>query len=116
MNAALDKPEGGRGDTPAALRRRIRAGRLAQPTAGLAPGYVQCNVLIVPARFAEEFADFCAANEAACPVLARSAPGDPTLPTLGADPNPPVEPWATPIAIAERHGQHETISLLKKAI
>jgi len=71
--------------TPEAIRRRIRAGRFAQPTAGLAPGYVQCNLLILPADFAEAFADFCAANKAACPVLARSAPGDPALPALGAD-------------------------------
>ncbi|HUT48278.1 MAG TPA: DUF1445 domain-containing protein [Alphaproteobacteria bacterium] len=74
-----------RTETPAAIRRRIRAGRLTGPTNGLAPGYVQCNLLILPERFAEAFADFCAANEAACPVLARSRAGDPALPALGAD-------------------------------
>ena len=81
----MDKAADERSKAPAEIRRRIRTGGFAQPTASLAPGYVQCNLLILPARFAEAFADFCAANEAACPVLARSAPGDPTLRTLGAD-------------------------------
>jgi len=77
------EPQGGA--TPAALRRRIRAGVLSGPTNGLAPGYVQCNILILPAAQADEFAAFCEANEAACPVLARSDPGDPAMPALGDD-------------------------------
>jgi uncharacterized protein YcsI (UPF0317 family) len=70
---------------PAALRRAIRAGRFHGLTVGQAPGYVQCNLAVVPGAAAEEFVAFCRANAAACPVLAVGAPGDWRLPTLGAD-------------------------------
>ncbi|MGQ9370909.1 putative hydro-lyase [Azospirillum sp. ST 5-10] len=68
-----------------AERRRIRAGFHTGPTAGLAPGYVQCNLAILPADWAAEFLRFCQANPKPCPLLAVSEPGDPTLPTLGRD-------------------------------
>jgi uncharacterized protein YcsI (UPF0317 family) len=68
------------------LRQRVRSGEFTAPTSGLAPGYVQCNVVIVPERFAADFARFCERNPKPCPLLAQSPkPGDPTLPTLGAD-------------------------------
>ena len=65
------------------VRASIRAGALSSHTSGLAAGYVQGNVAIVPARYADDFADYCAANAQACPVLATSRPGDPALPALG---------------------------------
>lgn len=68
-----------------AARRAIRSGRITGNTAGLAPGYVQGNIVILPAPQAEVFAAFCRANPQPCPLLATSRPGDPTLPTLGAD-------------------------------
>lgn len=71
--------------TPADLRRRIRHGEMAGPTAGLAPGFQQANVAILPAAHADAFAAWLRANPAACPLLARSAPGEPSLPDLGAD-------------------------------
>jgi uncharacterized protein YcsI (UPF0317 family) len=70
---------------PAALRRAFRAGASVRSTAALAPGHVQGNLVVLPADVAEEFAEYCAANRQACPVLARSAPGDPRLPGLGLD-------------------------------
>ncbi len=66
-------------------RRAIRAGEITGNTAGLAPGYVQGNIVILPASQAEAFAGFCRANPQSCPLLATSLPGDPALPTLGAD-------------------------------
>lgn len=66
------------------LREEIRAGRHATVTTGLAPGHVQANLAILPADWAEEFAAFCAANPKPCPLIARSEPGDPALPDLGA--------------------------------
>ncbi len=63
----------------------IRSGRITGNTAGLAPGYVQGNIVILPAPQAEVFAAFCRANPRSCPLLATSRPGDPTLPMLGAD-------------------------------
>lgn len=74
-----------RGTGAAAVRRQIRAGALAGPTAGLAPGFAQGNVVILPSDWAEDFAEFCRANAKACPVLAMSQPGSPALPSLGAD-------------------------------
>ena len=69
------------------IRADIRAGRHTTVTTGLAPGYLQANLVILPADWADEFAVFCAANAKACPLIAQSAVGDPTLPTLGRDIN-----------------------------
>ncbi|KJX94258.1 DUF1445 domain protein [Zymoseptoria brevis] len=54
-----------------------RADKLNIPTCGIAPGYLQANLIVLPSRVAEEFAIFCARNSVPCPLLARSAkPGD----------------------------------------
>jgi uncharacterized protein YcsI (UPF0317 family) len=70
---------------PADLRRRIRTGAIAGPTAGLAPGHLQANIAILPAADAADFARYCRLNAQACPLLEISAPGDPSLPGLGRD-------------------------------
>ncbi len=70
--------------TPAALRRAIRSGEFTGNTSGLAPGYVQCNLTILPADWAGDFLRFCQANPRPCPLLAVSeAAGDTALPLLG---------------------------------
>src|SRR5215467_14977375 len=66
-------------------RLAIRDGRLNGSTAGVAAGYVQANVTIVPAAYARDFRAFCEANPKPCPVLAVSDPGSPFLPALGRD-------------------------------
>lgn len=66
-------------------RQRIRDGRHAGSTAGLAPGHVQGNVAILPKDYARDFLRFCQANPKPCPILAVSEVGDPMLPTLGQD-------------------------------
>jgi uncharacterized protein YcsI (UPF0317 family) len=63
--------------TPAELRAAIRAGQFTGPTAGQTPGYVQANLVIVPVEAANEFADFCQLNAQACPLIARTSPGNP---------------------------------------
>jgi uncharacterized protein YcsI (UPF0317 family) len=63
--------------TPAALRAEIRSGRWTGPTAGCAAYYVQTNVVIVPASSADDFEQFCRLNAQACPLVERTAPGDP---------------------------------------
>ncbi len=63
----------------------IRAGRHRNHTAGLAPGYVQGNLCILPREYADEFRTFCERNPKPCPLLGMSRPGDPHLPELGAD-------------------------------
>jgi uncharacterized protein YcsI (UPF0317 family) len=62
-----------------------RRGDLTGPTAGLAPGYVQGNLAILPAALAGDFLRFCHLNPKPCPLLATSGPGDWQLPSLGGD-------------------------------
>ena len=66
-------------------RRRFRGGEFAGPTAGLAAGNVQANLVVLPQALAHDFLRFGQANPKPCPVLAVSEPGDPRLPALGAD-------------------------------
>jgi uncharacterized protein YcsI (UPF0317 family) len=67
------------------VRRRIRAGELTGPTAGLAPGNVQANLVVLPRALAHDFLRFAQANPRPCPVLAVSEHGSPHLPRLGRD-------------------------------
>ena len=66
-------------------RLRIRAGDFSGTTAGLAPGNVQANLVILPKALAHDFLRFAQANPKPCPVLAVSEAGDPHLPGLGSD-------------------------------
>jgi uncharacterized protein YcsI (UPF0317 family) len=71
--------------TGQAARQAIRRGEWTGPTSGLAPGYVQGNLAILPATLAADFMRFCQLNPKPCPVLAAGSPGDPHLPSLGTD-------------------------------
>ncbi|MBI1416779.1 MAG: putative hydro-lyase [Limimaricola sp.] len=67
------------------LRAEIRAGRFRGPTAGLGGEALQANLVILPGVAASDFVRYCLANPRPCPLLAVGEPGDPSLPTLGAD-------------------------------
>ncbi len=69
--------------SPAALRAAVRSGAHTGNTSGLAPGYVQCNIVILPSDWAYDFLRFCQLNPRACPLVGMSETGDPHLPTLG---------------------------------
>ena len=69
--------------SPAELRRRIAEGKHRGHTSGLAPGYVQCNIVILAADWAADFLRFCQLNPKPCPLLASSGPGQFALPALG---------------------------------
>lgn len=70
--------------SPQALRQAIRAGDHSGNTSGFAPGFVQCNIVILPADWANDFLRFCQLNPRPCPLLAAAnSPGDPSLPPLG---------------------------------
>jgi uncharacterized protein YcsI (UPF0317 family) len=71
--------------TPAQVRAMIRQGEFDGPTAGLGQDALQGNLVILPAADAADFLRFCQQNPRPCPLLAVGAPGDPSLPTLGAD-------------------------------
>ena len=64
--------------TPAQRARLdIREKRHTGTTRGLAFGYVQCNLAIVPEALAFEFLLYCQRNARACPVLEVCDPGSP---------------------------------------
>jgi uncharacterized protein YcsI (UPF0317 family) len=71
--------------TGVAVRRACRSGGFAGHTTGLAHGFVQGNLAILPRDWAEDFLRFCTANPKACPVLGVSELGDPHVAALGAD-------------------------------
>jgi uncharacterized protein YcsI (UPF0317 family) len=66
-------------------RLAIRSGEFKGQTAGVAPGYVQGNLAILPESLAGDFLRFCQLNPKPCPLLAASSPGDFRLPTLADD-------------------------------
>ena len=74
-----------RDEPAAALRAAIRSGAYRGHTAGLARGKLQCNLAILPERYALDFLRFCQRNPKPCPVVGVSDTGDPFMPTLGAD-------------------------------
>lgn len=63
--------------TGAEARRLIRSGKWPFPTAGLAAGYVQANLAIVPRSLAQAFESFCRLNPQPLPLLERVADGSP---------------------------------------
>lgn len=66
-------------------RKQIRAGEFAGPTAGLAKGAVQANLMILPQALANEFLLFCQRNPRPCPLLAVTEPGQFDVPSMGHD-------------------------------
>lgn len=69
----------------AQARSSIRSGNYTAHTSGLAEGFVQGNVAILPQALAGDFLLYCQRNPKPCPLLAVSEPGQPLLPTLGFD-------------------------------
>jgi uncharacterized protein YcsI (UPF0317 family) len=65
------------------VRLACRSGGYDGPTAGLAQGYVQGNLAILPRDWAAEFLRFAQANPKPCPVLGVSDEGSPHIPALG---------------------------------
>ena len=71
-----------------AVRERIRQGVYRGQTAGLAPGRLQANLAILEGRLADDFLDFCLANERPCPLVGMTRRGDPAMPGPGRDRHP----------------------------
>ena len=73
--------------TAEAVRRRIRANEWRGVTSGVAPGYVQANLAILPRDLAFDFLLFCQRNPKPCPVLEVIEPGqtEPLITAPGAD-------------------------------
>jgi uncharacterized protein YcsI (UPF0317 family) len=54
-------------------------------TAGVAPGFVQGNLAILPESLAAPFHRFCQFNPKPCPIIGMSEVGVPRIPALGLD-------------------------------
>ncbi|KAJ4418239.1 hypothetical protein N0V82_005714 [Gnomoniopsis sp. IMI 355080] len=65
--------------TGISARLAARTKLLTEQTAGIAPSYLQANLIVVPSRYANDFRLLCARNPVPCPLLAESAtPGQAT--------------------------------------
>jgi uncharacterized protein YcsI (UPF0317 family) len=63
--------------TPAEVRNLCRLGKFQSPTPGLASGYLQANLVVLPKSVAFDFLLFCYRNPKPCPVLDITEVGDP---------------------------------------
>ncbi|MTI43123.1 uncharacterized protein YcsI (UPF0317 family) [Roseibium hamelinense] len=70
---------------PAEARAAIRTGAYGRHTAGLAAGYLQANLVVLPETHALDFARFCQRNPKPCPVVGMTDAGSPKFRTLGQD-------------------------------
>src|SRR6516164_8458893 len=59
------------------VRLSARTGELTGPTPGLALGFVQSNLVVLPRDWAFDFLLFCQRNPRPCPLLDVTEPGDP---------------------------------------
>ena len=59
------------------VRAACRRGELTDQTSGLAPGFAQANLVILPRELAGDFLLFCQRNPKPCPLLDVTEAGDP---------------------------------------
>jgi uncharacterized protein YcsI (UPF0317 family) len=71
--------------TGAEVRLAARRGDLTGPTPGLARGYVQANLVVVPRELGFDFMLFCQRNPQPCPILDVTDPGNPEPATVATD-------------------------------
>lgn len=69
----------------AEVRAASRNGSFQGQTAGLAPGRLQANLVILPEAHALDFMRYCQRNPKPCPLVGVTETGNPLLRTLGAD-------------------------------
>src|SRR5690606_13020984 len=68
---------------PEKIRQLIRRKKWVKPTSGLATGFVQANLAILPKEMAFEFLLFCQRNPKPCPLIDVTEPGS-FIPALSA--------------------------------
>ena len=59
------------------VRELIRNNEYGGATSGLASGFVQANLVILPGEYAFDFLKFCVRNPKPCPILEVTEAGDP---------------------------------------
>lgn len=67
------------------VRDTIRHQYYTGHTSGLAAGHLQCNLVMLPQEWVDDFQEFCQENQKPCPLAAVSSPGSPRVPSLGED-------------------------------
>jgi uncharacterized protein YcsI (UPF0317 family) len=69
------------------VRARIRENEYAGPTGGLAAGFAQANLVVLPGEYAFDFLKFCVRNPKPCPILEVTEAGspEPVITAPGAD-------------------------------
>src|SRR5262245_5619366 len=85
MTVGLTRKEQGEQITPSRQARLDCRAGMASTTSGVANGYVQGNLAILPEKFASAFHRFCQLNPKPCPIIGMSDVGDPRIPALGLD-------------------------------
>src|SRR6201994_693979 len=85
MNVGLSRKEQGEAILPSHQARLDYRAGLAVTTSGVANGYVQGNLVVLPEKFASAFHRFCQLNPKPCPIIGTSDVGNPIIPSLGAD-------------------------------
>ena len=85
MNVGLSGKEQGQAILPSHQARLDYRAGLAETTSGVANGYVQGNLVVLPEEFASAFHRFCQLNPKPCPIVGMSDVGNPMIPSLGAD-------------------------------
>ena len=70
------------GSTGNQVRQACRKNQFTDHTSGLASGYAQANVVILPAQYAYDFLLFCVRNPKPCPLLEVTDIGNPYLKTM----------------------------------
>jgi len=82
MSQSVNSPDSvsstlGQYGTGKAARAAIRSGQHNGPTSGMAPGYIQTNLVILPEKQAADFKQFCHNNPKPCPVIDITDSGSP---------------------------------------
>ena len=89
MMTSLARTENGSLDTsdllPSVVARHAFRNGMANTTAGVANGFVQGNLVVLPEKLAGAFHRFCQLNPKPCPIIGMSDVGDPRIPALGLD-------------------------------
>jgi uncharacterized protein YcsI (UPF0317 family) len=87
VNALVMHPDPESVETGADARALSRGAELPPftQTTSMALGFMQGSPVIIPGDLAVDFAASCQRNPKPCPQVASSNPGDPSLPTFGAE-------------------------------
>lgn len=70
---------------PRGIRELIRAGRWTGTSEGLAKGYTQANLVLLPKEYAFDFLLFCLRNPKPCPIVEVTDPGSPFVTSVARD-------------------------------